>query len=52
METARYLIVPLLQAFFWFDDGLQAYLRSRGWDHITRRLVTLYEEVQRAHSLR
>ena len=36
METARYLIVPLLQAFFWFDDGLQAYLRSRGWDHITR----------------
>lgn len=36
METARYLIVPLLQAFFWFDDGLQAYLRSRGWDQVTR----------------
>lgn len=36
MDTARYLIVPLLQAFFWFDDGLQAHLRSRGWAHITR----------------
>lgn len=23
-----------------------------GWDHITRRLVTLYEEVRRAHTLR
>jgi len=36
METTRYLIVPLLQAFCWFDDGLQAFLQKRGWAHITR----------------
>ncbi len=36
METTRYLIVPLLQAFCWFDDGLQAFLQKRGWAHVTR----------------
>lgn len=30
------LIVPLLQAFFWFDDGLQSYLQARGWSQVTR----------------
>lgn len=36
MIAAQTLIVPLLQAFIWFDDGLQAYLQARGWDEVTR----------------
>lgn len=36
MQTTPYLIVPLLQAFFWFDDGLQDYLERKGWSHVTR----------------
>jgi DNA-binding MarR family transcriptional regulator len=36
MIAAESLIVPLLQAFFWFDDGLQSYLQARGWDQVTR----------------
>jgi DNA-binding MarR family transcriptional regulator len=36
MIAAQSLIVPLLQAFFWFDDGLQSYLQARGWDQVTR----------------
>lgn len=36
MIGADTLIIPLLQAFFWFDDGLQSYLQSRGWSHVTR----------------
>lgn len=36
MVAAEYLLVPLLQAFFWFDDGLQSYLQARGWDQVTR----------------
>lgn len=30
-----YLIVSLLQGFYWFDAGLQSYLRSRGWPTLT-----------------
>lgn len=36
MNASDYLIVPLLQAFFWFDDGLQAHLQAKGWGHVTR----------------
>ena len=36
MIASNYLIVPLLQGFFWFDDGLQNYLQARGWDNVTR----------------
>lgn len=36
MIGADTLIVPLLQAFFWFDDGLQSYLQARGWNQVTR----------------
>jgi len=31
-----YLLVPLLRAFIWFDEGLQTYLRSKGWNAVTR----------------
>ena len=36
MQETRFLIVPLLQGFFWFDDGLQALLQKKGWGHVTR----------------
>jgi DNA-binding MarR family transcriptional regulator len=36
MNASDYLIVPLLQAFCWFDDGLQAHLQANGWAHVTR----------------
>lgn len=35
MDSA-YLIVPMLQGFFWFDEGLQNYLRQKGWPSVTR----------------
>ncbi|HMT45156.1 MAG TPA: MarR family winged helix-turn-helix transcriptional regulator [Chakrabartia sp.] len=31
-----YLIIPLLQGWEWFDDGLQHSLRQRGWTELTR----------------
>lgn len=36
MKAADSLILPLLQGFFWFDDGLQAHLQSKGWTEVTR----------------
>ncbi len=36
MIAADSLILPLLQGFFWFDDGLQAHLQARGWTEVTR----------------
>jgi DNA-binding MarR family transcriptional regulator len=36
MDRAETFILPLLQAFFWFDDGLQSYLQSKGWSQVTR----------------
>ncbi len=36
MDSPEFLIVPLLQGFSWFDDGLQAYLQAKGWPHATR----------------
>jgi DNA-binding MarR family transcriptional regulator len=36
MDSPNFLIIPLLQAFSWFDEGLQSYLQARGWPHVTR----------------
>ncbi|MGC8535459.1 MAG: MarR family winged helix-turn-helix transcriptional regulator [Rhizomicrobium sp.] len=36
MHSPDYLIVPLLEAFYWFDEGLQNYLRQQGWSEVTR----------------
>ncbi len=36
MDSPAFLIVPLLQGFSWFDDGLQSYLQAKGWPHVTR----------------
>lgn len=36
MDNISYLIVPLLQGFEWFDEGLQGSLRARGWPRLTR----------------
>jgi DNA-binding MarR family transcriptional regulator len=30
------LIVPILQAFVWFADGLENHLREEGWPDVTR----------------
>lgn len=30
------LIAQALRAFYWFDEGLQAYLRSKGWPSVSR----------------
>lgn len=30
------LMLSMLQGFIWFDEGLQSYLRTRGWPEITR----------------
>jgi DNA-binding MarR family transcriptional regulator len=35
-DRPTYLIVPLLQGFEWFDEGLQRGLRARGWPILTR----------------
>ena len=29
-------MLDLLQGFYWFDEGLQNYLNSRGWPAVTR----------------
>jgi DNA-binding MarR family transcriptional regulator len=36
MDSAAHLIVPMLQGFIWFDEGLQNYLRQKGWPAVTR----------------
>ena len=36
MDAAETLLIPLMQAFLWFDDGLQSYLQAQGWDKVTR----------------
>jgi DNA-binding MarR family transcriptional regulator len=36
MDSAAHLIVPMLQGFIWFDEGLQNYLRQQGWPAVTR----------------
>lgn len=35
-DRSTHLILPLLKAFFWYDEGLQAYLRAKGWNKVTR----------------
>ena len=35
-EDIKHLILSLLQGFYWFDEGLQNYLRSKGWPAVTR----------------
>jgi DNA-binding MarR family transcriptional regulator len=36
MENVESLIVPVWQAFVWFDESLQNYLRKQGWPEVTR----------------
>ena len=35
-ETAGIIMLSLLNGFSWLDEGLQNYLRSRGWPAVTR----------------
>ena len=35
-DDKRHILVSLLEGFYWFDEGLQNYLRARGWPEVTR----------------
>ncbi len=35
-QDIKHLLLSLLQGFYWFDEGLQNYLRSKGWPAVTR----------------
>jgi DNA-binding MarR family transcriptional regulator len=35
-DNAGLIFLNLLQGFYWFDEGLQNYLRARGWPEVTR----------------
>lgn len=35
-KQSGYLIIPLLQGFEWFDEGLQRSMKARGWQTLTR----------------
>jgi len=35
-HAPSHLILELLTAFYWFDEGLQNHLRRRGWPEVTR----------------
>lgn len=35
-EDIRHLLLSLLQGFYWCDESLQNYLRTRGWPSVTR----------------
>jgi DNA-binding MarR family transcriptional regulator len=35
-DNAGLMFLNLLQGFYWFDEGLQNYLRARGWPEVTR----------------
>ena len=35
-QDIKHLILSLLQGFYWFDEGLQNYLRAKGWPAVTR----------------
>lgn len=35
-KQSGYLIIPLLQGFEWFDEGLQRSIEARGWPTLTR----------------
>lgn len=36
MPANTYLLLPLLRGFYWFDEGLQAYLEHKGWHGVSR----------------
>lgn len=34
--AASQVLLNLLSGFYWFDEGLQSYIRARGWPEVTR----------------
>lgn len=36
MMQANQILLNLLSGFYWFDEGLQSYIRARGWPEVTR----------------
>lgn len=45
MPANEYIIMSILQGFYWFDDGMQNYLASRGWTPISRAQSTVMMNV-------
>jgi len=35
-DDVRHMLLSLLRGFYWFDEGLQNYLQTRGWPVVTR----------------
>lgn len=36
VPQANQILLNLLSGFYWFDEGLQSYIRARGWPEVTR----------------
>jgi len=36
MMQANQILLNLLSGFYWFDEGLQSYIRACGWPEVTR----------------
>ena len=34
--TANFMMMDVMRAFYWFDEGLQSALKARGWQSISR----------------
>lgn len=40
-----YMMMDLMRAFYWFDEGLQASLKQRGWQAITRSQSMMFANI-------
>lgn len=45
MPANEYIIMSILEGFYWFDDGLQKYLAAQGWKPISRAQSTVMMNV-------
>lgn len=44
-----HLILELISAFYWFDEGLQNYMRTKGWPEVTRPQSMLLANLALGH---
>lgn len=43
--TDGYMMMDLMRAFYWFDEGLQSSLKERGWQSISRSQSILFANI-------
>lgn len=43
--TDGYVMMDLMKAFYWFDEGLQSALNARGWDSISRSQSIMFANI-------